>query len=205
MSKPEHHIVLGVVGAAHGIKGEVRVKTFTADPLALAEYGKLKTRDGRSFEIVDIRTQGNVVVVRFKDVGDRNAAEALNGVELLVERSALPANLGEEEFYHADLVGLDVRDDMAATIGRVTAVHNYGGGDILEIALDRGGQALVPFTRAAVPEVTVSARYLRVDPVAAGLVDVEDDDGEPGASRRGDGGFDRERRPRGPKGAGGNR
>jgi len=203
MSKPKSQIVLGIVGAAHGIKGEVRVKTFTADPLALAEYGKLQSRDGRSFEILDIRPQGNVVVVRFKGVADRNAAEALNGVELFVERSALPTDLAEEEFYHADLVGLEVRDDTASTIGQVKAVHNYGGGDILEIALGGKREVLVPFTRAAVPEVAVSARYLRVDPVAAGLVDDEDDDFGAGADA--DGGFDPKRRPRGPKDAGGNR
>ena len=96
---------MAVIGAAHGIKGELRVKSFTADPLALGDYGPLHARDGRRFEVLDVRPAGTVVVVRFKGVTDRTAAEALNGTELFVDRSALPEAADEEEFYHADLVG----------------------------------------------------------------------------------------------------
>jgi 16S rRNA processing protein RimM len=186
-------IQLAVIGAAHGIKGELRVKSFTADPLALGDYGPLQARDGRRFEVLDVRPAGTVVVVRFKGVTDRTAAEALNGTELFVERDALPDTDGEEEFYHADLVGLAVRDGEGEELGKVVAVHNHGGGDILEI-VHRGREGvLIPFTRAAVPSIQVDSGFLTIDPVAAGL---EDD---------GDADFDPTDRPRGPKDAGGNR
>ena len=114
MSKLQNPVQMAVIGAAHGIKGELRVKTFTGDPLALADYGPLYARDGRAFEIADIRPANEVVVVRFKGVDDRNAAEALTGTELFVDRSALPEDMDEDEFYHADLVGLAVRDETGA-------------------------------------------------------------------------------------------
>ena len=118
--------------------------------------GLFLPRTAACFEIVDIRPQGTVVVARFKGVNDRNAAEALNGTGLFVDRSALPADLEDEEFYHADLVGLDVRDNTGAVIGQVTSVQNFGGGDILEAALVGHGDVLIPFTKAAVPEVSLS-------------------------------------------------
>ncbi|TIN54715.1 MAG: ribosome maturation factor RimM, partial [Mesorhizobium sp.] len=134
MSKLENPVQMAVIGAAHGIKGELRVKTFTGDPLALADYGPLHAKDGRAFQILDIRPAGTVVVVRFKGVSDRNTAEALAGTELFVDRSVLPDDGEEDEFYHADLIGLEVRDDTGV-IGRVVAVHNFGGGDILDVTL----------------------------------------------------------------------
>jgi 16S rRNA processing protein RimM len=132
---------MAVIGAAHGIKGELRVKAFTGDPLALGDYGPLHAADGRVFEIANLRPQGEVVVARFKGISDRNAAEALTGTELFIDRSALPDDADEDEFYHADLVGLAVRDETGAEIGSVTAVHDFGGGDILEIrhSRSRGG------------------------------------------------------------------
>ena len=111
----------------------MRIKTFTGDPLALAGYGPLFARDGRVFEILAIRPQGTVVVARLKGVDDRSAAEALNGTELFIERATLPEELEEEEFYHADLVGMDVLDERGERIGKVSAVQNFGAGDILEI------------------------------------------------------------------------
>jgi 16S rRNA processing protein RimM len=194
---------MAVIGAAHGIRGEVRVKTFTADPPALGDYGLLFARDGRVFEVVGIRPQGTVVIVRFKGVGDRNAAEALNGTELFVDRGALPAELEEEEFYHADLVGMTVLDENGQEIGRVSAVQNYGAGDILEIKGPRLDAALVPFTKAAVPAVDVAARRIRIDTAAAGLAEEEDD--RPDRISAAPRGFDAKRRPRGPSDAGGNR
>ncbi len=205
MSKLKNPIQMAVIGAAHGIRGELRVKTFTGDPLALADYGPLHAKDGRIFEIVDIRPQGTVVVVRLKGVNDRNAAEALTGTELFVDRSALPEALEDDEFYHADLVGLAVKDEAGETLGKVIAVQNFGGGDILEIALGSRQTVLVPFTSAAVPQIAISAGFIRVDPVAAGLVD-DEDHGEDGEEERRDGsGFNAKRRARGPKDAGGNR
>ncbi len=199
MSKLQNPVQMAVIGAAHGIKGELRVKTFTGDPLALADYGPLQARDGRVFHILDIRPAGAVVVVRFKGVSDRNAAEALAGTELFVDRSVLPDDGEEDEFYHADLIGLEIRDDKGANIGKIVAVHNFGGGDILDVTLAGRKGVLIPFTQAAVPEVSIAEGFVRVDPVAAGLV--EEEDGE--APR--DEGFDPKGRPRGPKDAGGNR
>ncbi|AMS39920.1 MULTISPECIES: ribosome maturation factor RimM [Aminobacter] len=198
MAKPQNPIQMAVIGAAHGIKGELRVKTFTGDPLALADYGPLYAKDGRAFEIAAIRPANEVVVVRFKGVADRNAAEALTGTELFVDRSALPDDGDEGEFYHADLVGLQVRDETGAPVGKVFAVQNYGGGDILEIQYQGRKGVLIPFTQAAVPVVDVSGGFVAIDTVAAGLVDDEDDEDAPS-----DGEFDK--RPRGPKDAGGNR
>ncbi|TGQ07660.1 MULTISPECIES: ribosome maturation factor RimM [unclassified Mesorhizobium] len=198
MSKLENPVQMAVIGAAHGIKGELRVKTFTGDPLALADYGPLFARDGRAFQITDIRPAGTVVVVRFKGVNDRNAAEALAGTELFVDRSVLPDDGEEDEFYHADLIGLDVRDDTGA-IGKVVAVHNFGGGDILDVTLAGRKGVLIPFTQAAVPHVSIAEGFVQVDPLAAGLVDDEEDEA-PSRS-----GFDPKGRPRGPKDAGGNR
>ena len=175
MARLERPVKMAVIGAAHGIKGEVRVKPFTGDPLALAEYGPLSDGAGRTFEILDIRPQGSVVVVRLKGVTDRNAAEALNGTELFVDRARLPPE-EEGEFYHDDLVGLSVRDETGSVIGKVTAVQNYGGGDVLELTVGGRAGVLIPFTHAAVPEVDVRTGHIRVDSLAAGLI--EDDDGD---------------------------
>lgn len=198
MTKPQNPVQMAVIGAAHGIKGELRVKTFTGEPLALADYGPLYARDGRAFQIIDIRPANTVVVVRFKGVADRNTAEALAGTELFVDRSMLPDDGEEDEFYHADLVGLEVRDDTGA-IGKVVAVHNFGGGDILDVTLAGRKGVLIPFTQAAVPEVSIADAFIRIDLAAAGLV--EDEDGD--APR--DDEFDARGRPRGPRDAGGNR
>lgn len=202
MSKPENPIQMAVIGAPHGVRGELRVKTFTGDPLALGDYGPLFTKDGRAFEVLDIRPANTVVVVRFKGVSDRSAAEALTGTELFVDRSALPDDGEEDEFYHADLVGLTVKDEAGASIGKVTAVLNFGGGDILEITHAGRKGVLVPFTEAAAPEIDIKAGFLRLDTVAAGLVEETDEDGpeeeepnRPGAKGQ----------PRGPKEGGGNR
>ncbi|MDP3899213.1 MAG: ribosome maturation factor RimM [Mesorhizobium sp.] len=200
MSKPQNPIQMAVIGAAHGIKGELRVKSFTGDPLAIADYSPLFDAAGRAYHIVDIRLQKEVAVVRFREVKDRNAAEALTGTALFVDRDMLPAELDDEEFYHADLMGLAAVDLDGAPIGKVIAVQNFGGGDILEIAREGRTTVLVPFTKAAVPEVDMTARQVRVDPVAAGLIDTgekEEDENEPSTAVA--------RRPRGPKTAGGNR
>ncbi len=198
MPKPENPIQMAVIGAAHGIKGELRVKTFTADPLALGDYGPLYSRDGRAFEVIDIRPANTVVIVRFKNVKDRNAAEALAGTELFIDRSALPDEGEEDEFYHADLIGLAVKDETGATIGKVSAVQNFGGGDILEIVHAGKKGVLIPFTQAAVPDIDVKAGFVRVDTAAAGLVEDTDEHEEGGDAPE-------EPRPSGPEGEGGER
>lgn len=198
--KPKNPVQMAVIGAAHGIKGELRVKTFTGDPLALGDYGPLYTKDGRVLEIEDIRPAGEVVVVRFKGLRDRTAAEVLTGTELFVDRSVLPTE-DDDEFYHADLVGLAVRDEDGQSVGKITAVQNYGGGDILEITFRGRKGLLIPFSQAAVPEVDVAGGFVRIDTLAAGLAEDADEDGKPDEPGR----FNPKARPRGPKEAGGNR
>src|SRR5690606_36043495 len=127
MSKPINPVQLAAIGAAHGVRGELRVRSFTGDPLALADYGPLYTADGRRLDVVDLRAAKTVVVVRFRQVTDRDTAESLNGEALFVDRSALPEDLDEGEYYHADLIGLAVHDD-GGEIGKVVALHDFGGG-----------------------------------------------------------------------------
>jgi len=195
MSKPINPIQLATIGAPHGVRGELRVKSFTGDPLALADYGPLYTADGRRFDVVDLRPAKNVVVVRFKQVTDRDTAESLNGEALFVDRSALPEDLDEGEYYHADLIGLAVFDD-GGEIGKVAALHDFGGGDIIEVAMAGRRPVLVPFTAAAVPEVDIAGGRIRIDRTAAGLDDGGEAEAEPSPI---------DARPRGPRGAGGNR
>jgi len=199
MSNPEKSVLLAVIGAAHGIKGEVRVKSFTGDPAALGEYGPLFDKTGRAFEIESIRPQQDVVIVQFKGVADRTEAERLNSTELFVDRSRLPP-ADAEEFYHEDLIGLAVRDESGTMIGKVTAVQNFGGGDVLELRVHGRKGVLIPFTHAAVPEIFVGEGYIRIDTVAAGLIDAEDSDGA-GDPRS----LKVRSRNRGPREAGGNR
>ncbi|MGY6707707.1 MAG: ribosome maturation factor RimM [Rhizobiaceae bacterium] len=167
---------MAVIGAAHGIKGELRVKSFTADPTALGDYGPLRARDGRTFTVKTARQAKEVVIVRFAEVADRNAAEALSGVELFVDRSALPDDLDEEEFYHADLVGMEIVDESGAVLGTVLAIHDFGAGDIIEVRPRSGKSLMIPFTRAAVPHISLAERRMTIDSQAAGLVEDEDED-----------------------------
>ncbi|OCW58995.1 ribosome maturation factor RimM [Hoeflea olei] len=185
MTKPVHPILVGVIGAAQGLRGEVRVKPFTGDPLALADYGALYASDGRRFEVLDHRFAKTVVIIRFRGINDRTAAEALKGLELYIDRSSLPdEELEEDEYFHADLEGLEAWDAEGRCWGRVTGVLDFGGGDLLELREEGGKPVVIPFTRAAVPSVDLAAGRILVDPLAAGLIDGEDDDG--GEAEEGD-------------------
>ena len=181
---PSDRVIVARIGAAHGIRGEVRVKAFTADPADIASYGPLEAVDGRRFEVSGLRPAagpvGDMLVVRFKGIADRNAAEALNGLELTIPRDRLPP-AGDDEYYHADLIGLAAVTVDGAPLGTVIGVQNYGAGDILEVAPRRGETLLVPFTRAIVPTVDIAAGTLTVDP-PPGLIEdrAEDDEGGEG-------------------------
>ena len=165
-------VVLGVGGAPHGIKGELRIKTFTDDPLAIGSYGSLTGSDGRNYEIVSVRPAKNVVVARLKGVNSREAAEALNGVEFSVSREKLgDDNLDEGEFFHADLIGLTAIDEDANRYGKIVAVHDFGGGDMLELSGGGRKSVLIPFSEAAVPVIDIEGGTVTVKPIAAGLVD----------------------------------
>ncbi|CAN5324894.1 ribosome maturation factor RimM [soil metagenome] len=160
----ERRIVVARIGAAHGIRGEVRVKSFTAAPLDAVGYGPLDAPDGRSFTVRSARAIGpEMLVVHFTGIADRNTAETLNGLDLSVPRAALPA-AGEEEFYHADLIGLAAVGADGGPLGTIVAVPNYGAGDLLEIAPPAGLTLLIPFTRAAVPEIDIAAGKVVVVP-----------------------------------------
>jgi 16S rRNA processing protein RimM len=159
-------VLLGIVGAPHGVRGEVRIKAFTADPLAIAEYGPLLDEQGRSFEIADIRPAKEVVVARLKGVTSREAAELLNGVKLHVTRDKLPAAEDEDEFLQADLVGCAVIAPDGAALGSVTAVVNYGAGDLLDIETPDGSSVLMPFTKTFAPRIDIAARRIEAEPPA---------------------------------------
>jgi 16S rRNA processing protein RimM len=157
-------VILATIGGAHGIRGEVRVKSFTEDPMAVKSYGPLFAEDGRSFEIERLRPSKNVLIAKFKGIDDRNAAEALNGLSLFVERSALPPP-EPGEYYHADLIGLAAFDPDGQPLGEVVAVDNYGAGDILEIVdKQRGSSLLIPFTNSTVPDIDIAAGRLTIVP-----------------------------------------
>ncbi len=178
MSTPAaERVVIARIGAAHGIKGEVRVKAFTGTPADIAAYGPLEAPDGRRFEVETLRpaagTSPDLLVVRFKGVADRNQAETLNGIELSVSRERLPA-AADDEFYYADLIGLEARTVGGTVLGAVVGVENYGAGDLLEIAPSRGQTLLVPFTRAVVPEVDLAGGRVVIDP-PEGLLDDQSD------------------------------
>lgn len=158
-------ICVGAVAGAFGVRGEVRLKSFCADPAAIASYGPLWTEDGaRSFTVTLGPSVAGGLTARLSGVTSREAAEALKGLRLHAERARLPS-LPDDEFYHADLVGLEVVDTGGAVLGQVGAVLNHGAGDILEVRAAGGGAPrLLPFTRAVVPTVDLAARRIVVDP-----------------------------------------
>jgi 16S rRNA processing protein RimM len=158
-------ICVGRIGAPHGVRGEVKLWPFTADPLAIARYGELADADGtRTFEVEAVRPARDHVVARLKGVHDRTAAEALRNLELFVPRDRLPAIDMPDEFYHADLVGLTALARDGAALGTIIAVHNFGAGDLLEVKPRDGGETvLVPFTERTVPEIDVAAGQVVID------------------------------------------
>ena len=178
MAKLNDPVQLAVIGAAHGTRGELRVKTFTGDPMALGEYGPLYDVTGRVFEVLDLRPAKTVVVVRFRGVNDRTMAEALNGTTLFIDRSQLPQDLDEDEYYHSDLIGLEAIDAQGNRHGKVSAMFDFGGGDLLELTIPGKRPMLIPFTQAAVPEVDVKAGHIVIDPAAAGLIADENEEQE---------------------------
>jgi len=163
----DDRVCVGAVAGAFGVKGEVRLKSFCADPRAIAGYGPLWSEDGaRSFVVSLGASVAGGLAARLSGVQTREAAEALRGARLYADRSALPA-LGDDEFYHADLIGLTVADTGGAVLGQVAAVLNHGAGDILEVRRPGGAALLLPFTRAVVPTVDLAAGRIVADPPGA--------------------------------------
>jgi 16S rRNA processing protein RimM len=146
-------ICVARIGAAHGVRGAVKLWTFTEDPLAVKRYGPLQTKDGaRQFEVTHVREAKGHLVATLKGIATREEAERLNGVELYVAREKLPAT-DEDEYYHADLIGLAAVNAAGELLGRVIAIHNFGAGDIIEVAPANGATMLLPFSNAVVPTV----------------------------------------------------
>jgi 16S rRNA processing protein RimM len=171
-------VCVAQIGAPHGVRGEVRLRVFTDDPAAIADYGPLQSEDGgRSFELAGVRPAKDHLVARLKGVDDRDAAAALTNQKLYVPRERLPATGDDDTFYHADLVGLAAVSTAGDTLGTVVAVHNFGAGDLLELQPEgSGATVMLPFTRACVPQVDIAGRRIVIDPPAGTF------DAAPGAS-----------------------
>jgi 16S rRNA processing protein RimM len=161
-------ICVAQIGGPHGIRGEVKLKSFTADPLAVKDYGPLTSEDGSTqFEIETVRPAKSHLVARFRGVDDRNAAERLTNLKLFVPRERLPPP-SADEFYHADLIGLPAMAADGTQVGTVVAVHDFGAGDILELRPPAGGASLLlPFTDTFVPSVDIAGGRIVVVPMEA--------------------------------------
>jgi len=164
-------VIVGAIAGAFGVKGEVRLKSFCADPAAIADYTPLYSKDGRRFATVVLTgAASNALTARIDGVTTKEEADALKGTELYAERDQLPS-LPDDEFYHADLIGLSVYDAGGQLLGKVKAVLNHGASDLLEIHIPGAkSTVLLPFTNAAVPTVNLAAGRIVADP-PAGLFD----------------------------------
>ena len=155
-------VLLGVVAAPHGVRGLVRIKSFTDDPMAVAAYGPLSDEAGKKvYRVEALSAARGAVLARIEGVADRTAAEALRGLRLYVERTRLP-DAGEREWYEADLVGLAAVGRDGRDWGKVVAFHDFGAGSVMEVS----GGAMLPFTDEAVPEIDVEGGKVVIDPPA---------------------------------------
>ncbi len=158
-------ICIGAIAGAFGVRGEVRLKSFTSTPEDIATYGPLTTEDGaRSFRVTLTGQTSNALTARLSDIRTKEEADALRGTQLFVARDRLPS-LPDDEYYHADLIGLEVSDSGGTLLGHVKAVLNHGASDILEVQTPgQSSTVLLPFTRAAVPTVDLGAGRIVADP-----------------------------------------
>ncbi len=175
-------ICLGAFAGAHGVRGEVRVKTFTQDPMDLAAYGPVQTEDGaQHFEITAIKPDKLGARVRLAGITTREQAQSLKGTRIYIARTALPASDDDDDFYHADLLGLVALDAQGNAWGRVIGVHNFGAEDLLEIQPDdKSDTQFIPFTKEYVPEIRLDKNALTALPVH--MVAPEDNDQEEGGA-----------------------
>jgi 16S rRNA processing protein RimM len=170
---PAERVCIAKIGAAHGVRGEVRLFAFTEDPLAVRRYGELEDASGtRRFRIVSLRPGKDHLVARFEGVSDRKEASKLTHLELYVARAKLPAQKEANKFYHADLVGLVVETEAGEKLGEVVGVRNFGAGDLLDIKRAAGANVLMPFIDPYVPLIDVDAGKIVAAP-PAGLFDEE--------------------------------
>ena len=166
----EERVCLGAIAGAHGVRGLVKLKSFTERPEDIAAYGPLSDEAGeRRFKLSVTGKAKDGLLAKVEGVADRDAAQALRGTRLYVERAALPTIAEPDTFYQADLIGLAVEDLEGRSLGRVSAVHSFGGGEVLEVTATggkRGESRMIPFTKAAVPEVDLAAGRLVAEPPA---------------------------------------
>jgi 16S rRNA processing protein RimM len=156
-------VALGVVTGAHGIKGEVALRSYTAEPTAIARYGPLRTAGGETVEIVRLRPKKDAFIAALKGISDRTRAEALKGCELLIQRSRLPEP-ASDEVYLDDLIGLTAISPEGAVLGKIVRILNFGAGDLLELAVEgRKDTVLVPFDRRFVTEIDAAQGRAVVD------------------------------------------
>lgn len=184
---PAGMVLVGVITGARGVRGEVKLKSFTAEPAAVAAYGPLFDEEGaRQLRLNLVGGHGDHLVARVDGVADRTQAEALKGLRLYVPRTALPAP-DDDEYYHADLIGLTALlqgDGEPEPFGRVRTVEDFGGGTVLGIESLEHGTVMVPFTRDAVPEVDLAGGRLIVAALPGLLAPVADADGPAAEMRR---------------------
>lgn len=177
---PADLVLLGTVGGVRGLQGDVRIKSFTANPKDLAAYGPLWDAAGQTSYRVKITGEAKgLLIARIKGINDRTAAEALKGLDLHVPKAALPVP-DEDEFYYSDLVGLQALSVSGEALGTVSAVEDFGAGDVLEISGGPYKGLAVPFTKAVVPSVDIAAGTVEIDP-PAGLLEPPDDEAKDGA------------------------
>ncbi len=159
-------ICVARIGAAHGVRGEVKLWSFTEEPAAIANYGPLETLDGKQrFAIEALRPAKDHFVARIAGVSDREAAEKLRNLDLYIPRTRLPAIEEVDTFYHADLVGLNVVTPDGTQVGTVHALHNFGAGDIIDIVTGDGGDHLMlPFNEQIVPKIDLAAKQIVIVP-----------------------------------------
>jgi 16S rRNA processing protein RimM len=164
-SSPREHqrVCVARIGAAHGVRGEVKLWPFTSDPMAVVQYGMLEAEDGRLFEVESVRAAKDFLVARIKGVADRTAAEQLRNLDLYIGRDRLPET-DADEYYHADLIGLSVENADGAALGTVTALHNFGAGDLLEVQPRGGESVMVPFTAEFVPVIDIAGGRIVIEP-----------------------------------------
>ncbi|MGM0559715.1 MAG: ribosome maturation factor RimM [Pseudomonadota bacterium] len=161
---PDKLVCLAAIAGVHGVRGQVTVKTFTEEPESVAAYGPLQDEEGNSYRLTLKGHKKGMLIAEIEGVKDRNAAEALKGTRLYVTRDALPPPEDAEEFYFADLIGLEARDREDNSLGYVSAVYNFGAGDLLELRDEGGGERMLPFSRDVVPDVDLEQGRILVDP-----------------------------------------
>lgn len=173
----ENRICLGAIVGVHGIRGEVKVKSFTEVAEDIDSYGPVEDKSGtKKFTIKVTGYSKGILRVKIKGVDDRNTSESLIGTEFYVSRDVLP-DLEEEEFYHTDLIDLEVRlHTTGESIGKVSGIYNFGAGDVLEIKLKGGKLEMIPFTKEYVPEIKIKDGYIIVESAQLNFAEDEGED-----------------------------